>query len=167
MRIKNLLLLSAFLAMSGGAMAQTTITAGSVKYVPGNKAGAELTFNYTNTTAEALGGWQMVVSLPNGVTLEENTAKTQLDINGSKANATFFKVSDVPAGFEVIGVKADGEGSTSDGTAYKAGDVLLVCFPTAAGKTYAAASEATKLCTLTIKMVAQARMSSTKQQQQK
>ncbi|MBR7031194.1 MAG: hypothetical protein IKI06_08180, partial [Prevotella sp.] len=62
MRIKNLLMLAAFLTMSGVTMAQTTITAGKVKFVPGGDA--ELKYSYTS--AEAMGGFQMVVSLPDG-----------------------------------------------------------------------------------------------------
>ena len=152
MRIKNLLLLGAFLATSGGAMAQTTITAGNVKFVPGFDA--EMKFNYSN--AQDMGGFQMVVSLPDGLTLEEDATKTAagLSINGGTpaTGATFFNVK-VPTGFECIGVKADGAGTTSDGTAYKEGDILLVCFPVTAGVKYAAATadKPGELCTLTLK----------------
>lgn len=143
MKIKNLLMTAAFLTMSGGAMAQTTITAGKVKFVPGFTA--ELKFYYTNS--EAMGGFQMVVSLPKGVTLEEDEEKTELSINGSKASADFFNVK-VPSGFECIGVKATDSGTTSDGTAYNAGDVLLVCLPVKKNKSFAATSTEKELCTL-------------------
>jgi hypothetical protein len=143
MKIKNLLMSAAFLMISGGAMGQTTITAGNAKFVPGFDA--ELKFYYTN--AEAMGGFQMVVSLPEGVSLEKDEEKTELDISGSKASADFFNVK-VPSGFECIGVKADASGTTSDGTAYKAGDVLLVCFPVVKNKSYAATSKEKELCTL-------------------
>ena len=150
MRIKNLLMLAAFLTMSGVTMAQTTITAGKVKFVPGGDA--ELKYSYTS--AEAMGGFQMVVSLPDGVTLEENAEKTAqgLSINGGETakNAIFYNVK-VPSGFECIGVKADAGGKTSDGTAYEAGDVLLVCFPVKAGVTYAATTTEKELCTLILK----------------
>ncbi|MBO4720613.1 MAG: hypothetical protein J5658_12175 [Prevotella sp.] len=146
MKIKNLLMTAAFLTMSGGAMAQTTITAGNAKFVAAKEAG--LTYYYKNT--KAMGGFQMVVSLPEGVTLVEDEEKTELNINGSKASADFFNVT-VPSGFECIGVKADVDGTTSDGTAYKAGDVLLVCFPVKAGTKYKATSKASFLCTLRLK----------------
>ena len=146
MRIKGLLFIAAFLATAGGTMAQTTITAGNAKFVSGNDA--SLTYFYTNS--EAMGGFQLVVSLPDGVTLEENAEKTAkgLSINGgAAAEATFYNVI-VPDGFECIGVKADVKGQTSDGTAYNAGDVLLVCFPVKAGAAYSATATASKLCTL-------------------
>ena len=149
MRIKNLLLLGTSLIMSGVAMAQTTVTAGNVKLVSGEEA--RLSYYYTNS--EAMGGFQMVVSLPDGVTLEEDAEKTAkgLSINGGEAatGATFFNVG-VPSGFECIGVKADVNGTTSDGTAYKAGDILLVCFPVKAGAEYKATDTASRLCTLTL-----------------
>lgn len=147
MKIKDLLMTAAFLTMSGVTMAQTTITAGNVKLVSGEEA--RLSYYYKNT--EAMGGFQMVVSLPNGVTLEENTEKTDkgLSINGGEAakNAVFYNVT-VPSGFECIGVKADDDGTTSDGTAYKAGDILLVCFPIKAGANYKATEISSILCTL-------------------
>lgn len=129
-------------------MAQTTITSGNVKYVSGNDAC--LSYYYTNK--EAIGGFQMVVSLPDGVTLEENAQKTAkgLSINGGEAApATFYNVL-VPEGFECIGVKADVKGQTSDGTAYEAGDVLLVCFPVKAGVAYKGTSTPEQLCKLTL-----------------
>ena len=150
MKIKSLLLLAAFWATSWSAMAQTTITAGSVNFVPFNGA-ASLTYYYTN--AETMGGFQMVVSLPDGVTLEEDAEKTAngLSINGGEAakGATFYNVT-VPSGFECIGVKADADGTTSDGTAYKKGDVLLVCFPVKAGAEYKGTTTASLLCTLNL-----------------
>jgi hypothetical protein len=148
MRIRKLLLFAAFLAMSGVAMAQTTITSG-MKFVPAANS-ASLTYYYTN--AAAIGGFQMVVSLPDGVTLEEDAAKTAkgLSINGGEAaSATFYNVS-VPSGFECIGVKADADGTTSDGTSYKKGDILLVCFPVKAGAEYEATKTPAPLCTLTL-----------------
>lgn len=131
-------------------MAQTTITAGKVvRFAPGK--GASLTYYYTNSVK--MGGFQMVVSLPDGVTLEENAEKTAkgLSINGGEAakDAVFYKVT-VPDGFECIGVKAEVDGNTTDGTAYKAGDILLVCFPVKAGSEYKATGTASKLCTLTL-----------------
>lgn len=147
MKIKNLFVLGAFLTMSGGVMAQTTITAGSAKLVSDNIA--SLTYYYTNT--EIMGGFQTVVSLPEGVTLDEDAKKTEkgLSINGGEVtnSAVFYNVS-VPSGFECIGVKADDDGTTSDGTAYKAGDVLLACFPVKAGVEYKATSTPLELFTL-------------------
>ena len=146
MKIKDLLMTAAFLTMSGVTMAQTTITAGDVKKVTDGEA--RLSYYYKNT--EAMGGFQMVVSLPNGVTLEENVEKSTqgLSINGgAAADATFYNVT-VPSGFECIGVKADVAGETSDGTSYDAGDVLLVCFPVKTGVSFKATEKASKLCTL-------------------
>lgn len=130
-------------------MAQTTITAGNAKVISSN----EVQMNYYYTNSEVMGGFQMVVSLPNGVTLEENAEKTAkgLSINGGEpaTNAIFYNVT-VPAGFECIGVKAEVDGTTSDGTSYKGGDVLLACFPVQAGSQYKATETASKLCTLTL-----------------
>lgn len=144
MKIKNLLMFAAFLTMSGGAMAQTTITAGNAKFVSDTEAC--LSYYYTNDMA--MGGFQMIVSLPDGVSLEESD-KTELNINGSTSSANFFNVT-IPSGFECIGVKADVDGETSDGTSYKAGDVLLVCFPVNSGAKYKATNTASILCTLTL-----------------
>lgn len=151
MKIKNLLMLAAFLTVSGGAMAQTTITAAeNAKFVPDGNV--ELKYSYTS--AEAMGGFQMVVSLPNHLTLEENAEKTAqgLSIGGGEVakNAIFYNVT-VPSGFECIGVKADVPGTTTDGTPYEAGDVLLVCFPVKAGASYAATTTKKDLCTLILK----------------
>lgn len=146
MKIKDLLMTAAFLTMSGVTMAQTTITAGNVKKVSGEEA--RLSYYYTNS--KAMGGFQMVVSLPDGVTLEENEGKTELNINGSTAPADFFNVT-VPSGFECIGVKADVAGVTSDGTSYDAGDVLLVCLPVKGSAVFKATETASRLCTLTLK----------------
>lgn len=146
MKIKNLLMTAAFLTMSGGAMAQTTITAGDVKKVSSEEA--RLSYYYKNT--EAMGGFQLVVSLPKGVTLGENEEKMKngLSINGGAAvDATFYNVT-VPSGFECIGVTANVDGTTSDGTAYKAGDILLACFPVKTGVSYKATEVASRLCTL-------------------
>jgi hypothetical protein len=148
MKIKSLLMLGALLMVSGAAMAQTTITSGNAKLISDN----QVQLNYYYTNAEVMGGFQMVVSLPDGVTLEEDAQKTTkgLSINGGEAApATFYNVV-VPEGFECIGVKADVDGTTSDGTAYKAGDVLLVCFPVEAGAKYKATETPSRLCSLTL-----------------
>lgn len=149
MKVKSLLMLGAFLMVSGGTMAQTTITAGNAKVISAN----EVQLNYYYTNSEVMGGFQMVVSIPDGVSLEENAEKTAngLSINGGEPakNAVFYNVT-VPTGFECIGVKADVPGTTSDGTAYDAGDVLLVCFPVQAGAKYKATETASKLCSLTL-----------------
>ena len=139
----------AFLGVSGGMWAQTTLTAGTVKYIPGK--GASLTYYYTNP--ETMGGFQMVVSLPDGVTLDEDADKIAkgLSINGGEpsTDAIFFNVT-VPSGFECIGAKADVAGRTSDGTDYKAGDVILVCFPVKSGAKYNGTKTPSQLCTLTL-----------------
>ena len=129
-------------------MAQTTITSGNAKLISDN----QVQLNYYYTNAEVMGGFQMVVSLPDGVTLEEDAQKTAkgLSINGGEAApATFYNVV-VPEGFECIGIKADVDGQTSDGTDYDAGDVLLVCFPVEAGAKYKATETPSRLCSLTL-----------------
>lgn len=146
MRIKNLLLLAAFLVSSGGIMAQTTLTVGNVKYVPDGEA----TMKVSYVNKEALGGFQMLISFPEGISLEKNTKKTELNINGSKAEADFFNVK-VPSGFECIGVKADADGQTSDGDAFKKGDVMIVCLPTKTGPSFAGTETPQELCTITLK----------------
>ena len=141
MRIRNILMMIAFLGVSGGMWAQTTLTAGTVKYIPGK--GASLTYYYTNP--ETMGGFQMVVSLPDGVTLDEDADKIAkgLSINGGEpsTDAIFFNVT-VPSGFVA--------GRTSDGTDYKAGDVILVCFPVKSGAKYNGTKTPSQLCTLTL-----------------
>ena len=148
MKIKNLLMFAAFLTMSGGAMAQTTITAGDVKLVSAEEA--RLSYYYTNS--KAMGGFQIVVSLPEGVTLGENVEKNAqgLSINGgAAADATFYNVT-VPSGFECIGVMADVDGETTDGISYHAGDILLVCFPVQTGAVFKATENASKLFTMSL-----------------
>ena len=85
MRIKNLLMLGAFLAMSGGAMAQTELTAGDVKVIPGLKG--ELTLNLT--TEDKVGGWQLYLVLPEGISLVPTDG--ELVIGSSSSEATVFK----------------------------------------------------------------------------
>lgn len=139
MRFKNLLLLAAFLTTSGVAMAQTTITAGSVKFIPADNGAASLTYYYTNS--ETMGGFQMLVSLPEGVKLEEDADKIAkgLSINGGEPakDAVFYNVT-VPAGFECIGGQTE------------SGDILLVCFPVKAGAAFEATKTPAQLCTLTL-----------------
>jgi len=116
MRIKNLLMLGAFLAMSGGAMAQTELTAGKVKVVPGFTG--ELTLNLT--TPVEVGGWQMNLVLPEGISLESEDG--QLVIGSSSSAATVFNDVVLTRGkdnHQVIG-GIDSEGQT-----------LVVCVPTA------------------------------------
>ena len=148
MRLRNILMMITFLAVSGGTWAQTTLTAGNVKYIPGK--GASLTYYYTNPVD--MGGFQMVVSIPECVTLEEDAEKIAkgLSINGGEpsTDAIFFKVT-VPSGFECIGGKANEYGKTSDGTDYKPGDVILVCFPVKSGAKFKGTKTPSQLCTFT------------------
>ena len=109
-------MLGAFLAMSGGALAQTELTAGKVKVVPGYKG--ELTLNLT--TPVEVGGWQMNLVLPEGISLAPENG--QLVIGSSSSDATVFNDVALSRGkdnHQVIG-GLDSEGQT-----------LVVCVPTA------------------------------------
>lgn len=136
MRIKNLLALGAFLIMSGGAMAQTSITATNVKVVPGydSQNSAVLSFE----VPETVGGWQMVLSLPEGLSLE--TTSSNLTIGSTSAEASFFNkvtLSSLHNNHSVIG------GVNTDG------DILLVCVPTA--KEEAIGAKNGQLCSIKLK----------------
>lgn len=133
MRIKNLLMLGAFLAMSGGTMAQTELTAGKVKVVPGFTG--ELTLNLT--TPVEVGGWQMTLALPEGISVASEEG--ELVIGSSSSKATVFSdvaLSRGKADHQVIG-GVDSEGQT-----------LLVCVPTA--KEAAISGKSGELCKITL-----------------
>jgi hypothetical protein len=120
MRIKKLLLLSAFLTVSGGLMAQTTLTATNSKVVPGAEKGAQLDAKISFAVPATIGGWQMELVLPEGVSLE--TKAGQFTIGESSADATLYpgvEASSLHKNHQIIGGETTG------------GSTLLVCIPTA------------------------------------
>ena len=135
MKIKNLLLLAAFLATSGGAMAQTTtLTATNGKVVPGYSTQTDATISFE--APETISGWQMVLSLPEGLSIE--SAAGQLTIGEGSADATVFsgvKNSSLFKDFQIIGGENEG-------------DVYLVCVPTAKEQE---AGNSGQLCTIKLK----------------
>lgn len=141
MRIKNLLLLCAFLLISGGGMAQTTLTATNVKVVSGYESqnAAVISFEVPAT----IGGWQMVLSLPEGLLLESTSGNLVIGPSSetpSTATADLFKsvtLSNLHKNHSVIG------GSNKDG------DILLVCVPTESEEAIGAKSG--QLCSIKLK----------------
>jgi hypothetical protein len=118
MRIKKLLLLSAFLTVSGGLMAQTTLTATNSKVVPGK--GAQLDAKVSFEVPATIGGWQMELVLPEGISLSSEAG--QFTIGESSADATLYpgvKASSLHKNHQIIGGETTG------------GSTLLVCIPTA------------------------------------
>ena len=120
MRIKNLLMLAAFLAMSGSAMAQTELTAGKLKIVPGHQAEVALALK----TPVEIGGWQMELALPAGLSLDGTSDKLKIgtEPEGGYPEALFFKDVTLSRGKNdhvVIG----GYGSE--------GQPVVICVPTA------------------------------------
>jgi hypothetical protein len=109
-------MMAAFLTLSGSAVAQTELTANDVKVIPGLKG--ELTLDLT--TAGKVGGWQLYLVLPEGISLVPTDG--ELVIGSSSSEATVFKDVKLTRGksnHQVIG-GIDGEGQT-----------LVVCVPTA------------------------------------
>ena len=88
MRIKNLLMLVAFLVMSGVAMAQTELTASRVKVVPGWKG--ELSLNLKSEIE--VGGWQLFLVMPEGISLAGESGKLEIGSEPTEGwpDATFF-----------------------------------------------------------------------------
>ena len=138
MRIKNLLMLAAFLTLSGGAMAQTeeaTLTAGKVKVVPGHQGVAILNL----TTPVEVGGWEMRLALPEGISLASESGKLEVGPEASWADATVFNDVALSRGkdnHQVIG-GLDTEGQT-----------LLVCVPKA--KEASISGKSGELCQITL-----------------
>ena len=132
-KLKNLLT-GALLCMTVGTMAQTptattALTVKNAKVVPGYTAYAVINF----TVPETIGGWQMVLSLPEGIHLDTGAGTIQVGITEQKpviqfkddqSNATVL-LSNLYPSHRVIGDIAE-----VDGTGYSAGDLLLLCIPT-------------------------------------
>jgi hypothetical protein len=154
MKIKNLLLLAAFLATSGGAMAQTTLTASNAKIVPGNeKSSGALTLSLT--VPSEIAGWQAVISLPTGVsvvpdedgklTVGETTVESSETMNVPMLSKS-VKLLKHTANHVVMGgiaANASGDGSIA------AGDLVVICFPTVKDANISDASKG--LCTISLK----------------
>jgi hypothetical protein len=131
--------------MSGGAMAQTTLTAGNAKVVPGYTGDLTLSL----TVPSEIAAWQAVISLPEGVTLtpEDGTLEIKKsETESSTADAKLFKsvkLLNHTKGHVVMGGIAE-----KDGDGIAKGDLLLVCFPTTSDMTISDASKG--LCTITL-----------------
>ena len=141
MRIRNLLMMSAFLAMSGGAWAQTTLTATNAKVVPDYTGDMTLSL----TVPSQIAGWQAVISLPAGVTVESESGS--FTVNGSTANAELFKTVKLlnhTKNHVVLGGIA-----VADGDGIAKGDLVLVCFPTVKNGNISDTSKG--LCTISLK----------------
>ena len=112
---------------------EATISATKATVVPGSTGDAVVSFS----VPVAIGGWQMEVELPDGITLESK-ADGSLEVGGTSATATVYDksviLSDLHKNHQVIG------GNTT------AGDVLLVCVPK--GKEEAITATSGQLCTL-------------------
>ena len=137
MKMRNLLLLGALLMTSGGMMAQTSLSTAKAKGVPGYQAmdqGAIISFKVPAT----IGGWQMELTLPEGLSLVENSA--EITVNGEKASGSSFDgvaLSSAHKGHALLG------GTKSDGT------VMLICFPTTTDAALSAQSG--ELCSIKVK----------------
>ena len=143
MRIKNLLLLAAFLITSGGAMAQTTLTAANAKIVPGKSGDFKLSLTVPSTIA----GWQAVIALPAGVTVasEDQTVTVKEVTSTEKAPGLSgsVKLLKHSKSHVVMGGIAE-----SDGDGIAKGDLVIICFPT---EKDAIISDVSKgLCTITL-----------------
>lgn len=136
MKMRNLLLLGAFLTVSGGMMAQTSLTAKNAKVVPGYTSQGDATISFV--VPATIGGWQMELSLPEGLSLVEKSAS--VTVNGSSADATSFDgvtPSALHKSHQIIGgTKANG-------------NVVLICFPTTTDGALTATTG--ELCTIKVK----------------
>ena len=136
MKMRKLLLLGMTVLMSNVAMAQTALTTKNAKVVPGYDTQSDATVSFE--VPATIGGWQMVLSLPEGLSLESD-ANGELSIGGTKATATVFSgvaASSLHKNHQIIG------GTTTEG------DVLLVCVPTAKEE---AIGTSGSLCTIKLK----------------
>ena len=126
-------------------MAQTTLTAGNAKVVPGYTGDLTLSL----TVPSEIAAWQAVISLPEGVTLtpEDGTLEIKKsDSESSTADAKLFKsvkLLNHTKGHVVMGGIAE-----KDGDGIAKGDLLLVCFPTTSDMNISDASKG--LCTITL-----------------
>ena len=136
MKMRKLLLLGMTVLMSNVAMAQTALTTKNAKVVPGYDTQSDATVSFE--VPATIGGWQMVLSLPEGLSLESD-ANGELSVGGTKATATVFSgvaASSLHKNHQIIG------GTTTEG------DVLLVCVPTAKEE---AIGTSGSLCTIKLK----------------
>lgn len=147
MRIKNLLLLAAFLATSGGAMAQTTLTVANAKVVPGSEKSTgdlKLSLSVPSTIA----GWQAVISLPLGVRVKsEDQAVTVNEVTSTEKAPGLsgsVKLLNHTANHVVMGGIAE-----SDGDGIAKGDLVVICFPTVKDGNIKDTSKG--LCTISLK----------------
>ena len=126
-------------------MAQTTLTAGKAKVIPGYSGDLKLSL----TVPSEIAAWQAVISLPEGVTLtpEDGTLEIKKsDSESSTADAKLFKsvkLLNHTKGHVVMGGIAE-----KDGDGIAKGDLLLVCFPTTSDMNISDASKG--LCTITL-----------------
>lgn len=136
MKMRNLLLLGALIMTSGGMMAQTSLTSTNAKVVPGftSQGDAIISFQVPAT----IGGWQMVLSLPEGLSLVEGSA--DVTVNGQTEKGSAFDgvtPSSLHKSHKILG------GTNKDG------DAVLICFPTTADAALSAQSG--QLCTVKVK----------------
>lgn len=137
MKMRNLLLLGALIMTSGGMMAQTSLTSTkNAKVVPGftSQGDAIISFQVPAT----IGGWQMVLSLPEGLSLVEGSA--DVTVNGQTEKGSAFEgvtPSSLHKSHKILG------GTNKDG------DAVLICFPTTADAALSAQSG--ELCTIKVK----------------
>ena len=134
--MRNLLLLGALIMTSGGMMAQTSLTSTNAKVVPGftSQGDAIISFQVPAT----IGGWQMVLSLPEGLSLVEGSA--DVTVNGQTEKGSAFDgvtPSSLHKSHKILG------GTNKDG------DAVLICFPTTADAALSAQSG--QLCTVKVK----------------
>jgi len=136
MKMRNLLLLGALIMTSGGMMAQTSLTSTNAKVVPGftSQGDAIISFQVPAT----IGGWQMVLSLPEGLSLVEGSA--DVTVNGQTEKGSAFEgvtPSSLHKSHKILG------GTNKDG------DAVLICFPTTADA--ALSAQGGQLCTIKVK----------------
>lgn len=135
MKMRNLLLLGALLMTSGGMMAQS-LTSTNAKVVPGFSSQGDATISFQ--VPAAIGGWQMELTLPEGLTMVEGSA--QVTVNGESASGSTIEgvsLSSAHKSHALLG------GTKSDGT------VMLICFPTTTDAALTAQSG--QLCTIKVK----------------
>lgn len=117
-------------------MAQTSLTAKNAKVVPGYTSQGDAIISFV--VPATIGGWQMELSLPEGLSLVEKSAS--VTVNGSSADATSFDgvtPSALHKSHQIIGgTKANG-------------NVVLICFPTTTDGALTATSG--ELCTIKVK----------------
>lgn len=117
-------------------MAQTSLTAKNAKVVPGYTSQGDAIISFV--VPATIGGWQMELSLPEGLSLVEKSAS--VTVNGSSADATSFDgvtPSALHKSHQIIGgTKANG-------------NVVLICFPTTTDGALTATTG--ELCTIKVK----------------